>query len=146
MTWIEWAVQAEILGCLGGRLWAQQAARRRKSTVPATVMYWNRVRWFGAGQTPRGSPGCLCRRRDCWAMHSAAATGQRSVLVASQKKGIFSLFCLFFCVLQQMRMEEILNEVKSVMMVMGISPLRKNSKLSAMKASGGCEGQAVMRL
>ncbi len=79
-------------------------------------------------------------------MHSAVATGHRLGLLASQKKGIFSLFCLFFCVLQRMQTEEIVDEVMSTVMVMGISPLRKNSKSSVMKASGGCEGQAVMRL
>ncbi len=79
-------------------------------------------------------------------MRSAAATGHRLGLWVSQKKGIFSPFCLFFCILQGMRTEEIVDEGVSTVMVMGISPSRKNSKSSAMKASGGCKGQAVMRL
>ncbi len=45
-----------------------------------------------------------------------------------------------------MQMEEIVDEVVSAVMVMGISPWRKNSKSFIMKASGRCKGQVVMSL
>ncbi len=58
------------------------------------------------------------------------------------KEGDF--LTVLFGILQQMRTEEIVAEGVSWMMWMGISPSRKNSKSSAMKASGGCKGQAEM--
>ncbi len=57
---------------------------------------------------------------------------KRSGLVVLQKKGILSPFCLFFCVLQRMRTEEMFGESAVVMSWMGILPSRKNSKSSTM--------------
>ncbi len=79
-------------------------------------------------------------------MCSAMAIEHRSGLWALQKKGIFSPFCLFFCVLQQMRTEEMLDKGILVKSWTGISRSRKNSKSSAMKTLGGCDGQAVICL
>ncbi len=106
---IEWKDQAEMSGCLDGGLWAQRAVRLRKVAVLAEVMYWGWVGQSGMGRIPRGSPEVLCRRRVRQTMRRAAAIGQRSGLVVPQKKGIFSPFCLFFCVLQRMQTEEMLD-------------------------------------
>ncbi len=58
-------------------------------------------------------------------------------LIASQTKGIFSPFCLFFCVCHQMRTEAMVAEGIVVTLATRISPSRKNLKSSMMKAFGG---------
>ncbi len=137
---------SRVLGCLAGSLCTCRATRHRKAAVSAAVMYWKQDGWPGTGRIPRGRPGILWRRKAHRTMRKAIATGQRPGLEASQKKGIFSPFCLFFCIHQQMRTGVMGVERELQMSVTGFSPSQKNLKSSAMKASGSCNGHAAMRL
>lgn len=69
--------------------------------VSADVMYLNCEVSLFAERTPKGRVGSECNERALVTMRAAAATGQSWGLTVSQKKGIFSPLCLFFCVHQR---------------------------------------------
>lgn len=146
VTRMECVDQAVMSGCFGGNLWAACAALRSKEVVAADVIYRNLYGWLRTGWIPNGSPFSECNERARHTMRAAAATGQSCGVIVSRKNGIFSPFCLFFCVLQRILTEVIVDICFVVIAGAGISPSRKNSKSSAMNASGGCDGHEVMRL
>ncbi len=146
VTQIECVDHAAMLGCFGGRLWANCAAVCKKLAVLEAVIYLNCNGLLWSGQIRNGSPGLACSKRARPTRCMATAMGQSRGLIVSQKKGIFSPLCLFFCVCHQMHTEATVVDGCMMILATGISPSRKNSKSLAMKASGGCEGQEAMHL
>ncbi len=122
-----------MLGCFGGRLWATCAAFHRKVVVLDAVMYLYCKGLLWLGRIPNRNPRLECNEHSCRTTQMVAAMGHSCGVITSQKKGIFTPFCLFFCVHQQMHTEMMVGNRCMGMSGMGISPLRKNSKSSAMK-------------
>ncbi len=137
---------AAMLGCFEGGLWANCAAFLKNVVVFDAVRYLNCKGLSWLGQIPNRSPKLTCNERTHWTMRLAAVRGQSWGLIASQKKGIFTPFFLFFCVCHQMHTEAMVANGCVAMLATGISPSSKNSKSSGMKDPGGCEGQEVMCL
>ncbi len=140
VNWMECMDHVAMSGCFGVRLWADCATFLRNVVVQDVVMYLNYKGLLWSGQIPNRSSGLACNESACQTMRMAAATGQSLGLIASQKKGIFSPFCLFFYVCNQMCTEATEANGSVLMSATGISSSKKNLKSSVMKVSGGCKG------
>ncbi len=98
ITQIECVDHVAMLGCFKVRLWADCAAFFKNLVVSDAVMYLNCKGLSWSGWIPHGSSRLACNKLACWSIQMAPATGQSWGLVATQKKEIFTPFCLFFCV------------------------------------------------
>ncbi len=112
-----------------------------KAMVLVVVIYWKGCNHKGGDLMPSGQ---VCPRAAALqTIQMAAATGKRPGLVVMlQKKGVFSPFCLFFWVCQQIQTHATMGGGQEVALVIGDSSFVKDSKSLELKATEGWDVRA----